>query len=218
MLPGMSGGIRAGSGEVFTRNGVNHELFESSLREHPTLILKEMDAMKPKAKILVTAMALSTLLAFPHTLLAASDTASNSAEPPRGTGMAMMPVEQQMQRMQEQMAKLHDTANPKERRELMRGHAQSMQGMMKMMHGMMAGQGMMEGQRSGMGMMMPGQMGSPGTGNPQSMGPGAMAPGVGAIMGRMGMMEQRMNMMQMMMDQMLQQQEQLLKDKSDGDS
>jgi hypothetical protein len=176
--------------------------------------------MKPKAKLLVTAMALSTLLVFPHTLLAASDTASKAAEPPQSTGMAMMPMQQQMQRMQGEMAKLHDTKDPKMRRELMREHGQSMQGMMQMMHGMMAGQGMMEGQGGGMGMgmMMPGPMGTPGTGYPQGMGPGSMSPDVGAMMGRMGMMEQRMNMMQMMMDQMLQHQEQLLKNKSDGDS
>lgn len=184
--------------------------------------------MKPTAKILVIAIALSTPLAFSSTLLAASDATSNSAEPPVSTGMAMMP-------MQQQMAKLHGATNPKERRQMMREHANTMQGMMKMMHGMMAGQGMMGGmmggqqrgmgmmggmmggQPGGMGMMMPGPMGAPGAGYPQ-MGPGAMAPDTGAMMGRMGMMEQRMNLMQMMMDQMLQQQELMLEERSDGDS
>ena len=178
--------------------------------------------MKSTTKILVIAMALSTPLAFSSTLLAASDATSNPAEPPVSTGMAMMPMQQQMQGMQDQMAKMHAATNPDERRALMREHANTMQGMMKMMHGMMAGQGMMGGmmggQRGGMGMMMPGPMGTPGAGNPQGMGPGAMAPDTGAMMGRMGMMEQRMNMMQMMMDQMLQQQELMLEERSDGDS
>ena len=178
--------------------------------------------MKSTVKIVVIAMALSTPLAFSSTLLAASDATSNPAEPPVSTGMAMMPMQQQMQGMQDQMAKMHATKNPEERRALMREHANTMQGMMKMMHGMMAGQGMMGGmmggQRGGMGMMMPGPMGTPGAGNPQGMAPGAMAPDTGAMMGRMGMMEQRMNMMQMMMDQMLQQQEFMLKERSDAGS
>ncbi len=188
--------------------------------------------MKSTAKILVIAMALSTPLAFSSTLLAASDATSKPAELPVSTGMAMMPMQQQMQGMQDQMAKMHAAKNPEERRALMREHAKSMQGMMKMMHGMMAGQGMMGGmmggqrgamgmmggQPGGMGMMMPGPMGTPGAGNPQGMGPGAMAPDTGAMLGRMGMMEQRMNMMQMMMDQMLQQQELMLEERSDGDN
>ena len=192
--------------------------------------------MKSTIKILVVAIALSTPLAFSQGLLAASDTASKSAEPPQSMGMAMMPMQQQMQGIQDQMAKMHATKNPEERRALMREHAKSMQGMMKMMHGMMAGQGMMGGmmggqqqgmgmmggmmggQPGGMGMMMPGPMGTPGAGNPQGMGPGAMVPDTGAMMGRMGMMEQRMNMMQMMMDQMLQQQELMLEGQRDGDS
>ena len=96
--------------------------------------------MKSTAKILVIAMALGAPLAFSHTLLAASDAASKPAEPSVSTGMAMMPMQQQMQGMQEQMAKMHATKNPQERRALMREHAKSMQGMMKMMHGVMAGQ------------------------------------------------------------------------------
>jgi hypothetical protein len=172
--------------------------------------------MKSTARILVTAMALSAPLAIPHTLLAATDTASAPTEPLQGNGIATMPMQQQMMHMQEEMAKIHHTKDPKERRELMREHAASMQGMMQMMHGMMAGQGMMGGHGGGMGMGMMGQsqMGAPGTGGPGTMGPGAMTPGAGAMMGRMGMMEQRMNMMQMMMDQMLKQQELLLKDRN----
>jgi hypothetical protein len=185
-------------------------------------IIKVINEMKSTAKILVITMALGTPLVFSHTLLAASDATSNPAEPPASMGMAMMPMQQQMRGMQEQMAKMHATTNPEERRALMREHANTMQGMMKMMHGMMAGQGMMGGmmggQRGGMGMMMPGPRGTPGAGNPQGMGPGAMPPDAGAMMGRMGMMEQRMNMMQMMMDQMLQQQELMLEGQSDGNN
>ncbi len=61
------------------------------------------------------------------------------------------------------------------------------------------------------------QMGTPGAGNPQGMGPGAMPPDTGAMMGRMGMMEQRMNLMQMMMDKMLQQQDLILEGQGDVD-
>jgi hypothetical protein len=170
----------------------------------------EMSTMKPMMKIVVVASALSVPLAFSHTLLADADKASKSVEHPQGAGMAMMPMAQQMQRMHEEMTKIHDTKDPKKRHELMREHANSMQSMMQMMHGMMAGQGMMQG-----------PMGGAGTGAPQGMGPGmgqGMGPGSGAMMGRMGMMEKRMNMMQMMMDQMLKQQELLLEDRFDSDS
>jgi hypothetical protein len=176
--------------------------------------------MKATAKVLVIAMAISAPLVTPDTLLAAADTASTPVEAPQGTGMAIMPMQQQMLHMQEEMAKIHDTKDPKERLDLMREHAQSMQEMMQMMHGMMAGQGMMGGHGGGMGMGMgmtsQGQMAAPGTGGPGTMGPGAMTPGVNAMMGRMGMMEQRMNLMQLMMDQMLEQQELLLEDRNDS--
>ena len=89
--------------------------------------------MKSTAKILIIAMALGGPLAIPHTLLAATDTASAPTEPLQGNGIATMPMQQQMMHMQEEMAKIHHTKDPKERRELMREHAASMQGMMQMM-------------------------------------------------------------------------------------
>lgn len=168
--------------------------------------------MKPLTRLLSVAVVLSLPLFFSHTLLADTDAASKSTDPARGTGMATMPMTQQMQHMREEMAKIHATKNPNERRDLMREHASSMQSMMQMMHGMMAGQGMMQGQSGGMGMMQSPADGT-GAGSPRGMGPGA-----GAMMGRMNMMEQRLNMMQMMMDQMLQHQELLLKETNGDDS
>ena len=199
--------------------------------------------MKTEAKTLVCSMALATSLAFSPALLAASDPSSGSAESSQEPSVAMMPMNRQMLRMQEQVEQLHATTNPAERHELMRAHARSMQGMMQMMHGMMASQGMMgpgamgpgamgpgtmgpgttgqgtmgpgqtQGQPGGSGMMTPGQMGPQGYGMGQGMGAGA-----GAMMGRVNMMEQRMNMMQMMMDQMLEQQQLLLEEKTKGGS
>ena len=72
--------------------------------------------MKSTAKILVIAMALSAPLIIPHTLLAAADAASAPTAPAQGNGMAMMPMQQQMMHMQEEMAKIHDANDPKERR------------------------------------------------------------------------------------------------------
>jgi len=194
--------------------------------------------MKTGTSALVAAIVLAVPLAVSLPLLAASDTTSEAAVPKQGNGMAMMPMQQQLLHMQEQMQKIHAATNPAERREIMHEHASSMQGMMQMMHGMMAGQemmgpgmmgpgmmgpgmagpGMSQGHPGGSGMMTPGQMGSEGYGPGGGMGPGAMTPGASAMMNRLGMMEQRINLMQMMMDQMLKQQEFLLKDRNDGDS
>ncbi|MDX2460318.1 MAG: hypothetical protein QNM00_09535 [Gammaproteobacteria bacterium] len=91
--------------------------------------------MKSTAKFLIIVMALGAPMAIPHTLMAAAETGSTPTGPLQGRGMAMMPMQQQMMRMQAEMAKIHDTKDPKERRELMREHAASMH---SMMHGMMA--------------------------------------------------------------------------------
>ena len=107
------------------------------------------------------------------------------------SAMAEMPMHQKMQQMRSQMKKLHATTDPDARKALMKEHMASMQGMMKMMHGMMAG-------------------GSPRHkhGDTEGHNSSAMKPcsGQAGEGGRMGMLEQRMNMMQLMMDQMLQRQ------------
>ena len=156
--------------------------------------------MKSISRKVAIALAVITPITLAQPLLAATHMAPGSAASADSSGMAMMPMQRQMQSMQEDMTKLHGIKDPDERQALMRKHTASMQGMMQMMHGMMAGQEMMHGQP---GEMMNKPMRAPGAQGSPKMEPGAMA-------GRMGMMEQRMNMMQMMMDQMLQQQGLLL--------
>lgn len=141
-------------------------------------------------------------------------TKQGHAEQGMGSDIASMPMHRQMQQMMSTMAKLNAATDPSERRKLLESHMGDMRGMMKMMHGMMAGSGMM----TSSGMM--GGHGTTGTGaaggHHKSAGaqPGKMdGPRIGAegvMDGRMGMMEQRMNMMQMMMDQMLENQAKLL--------
>lgn len=151
--------------------------------------------MKDSKKSLFAVLLVTGSLALAQGVVAATD----QTQPPKeasmagiGAGIATMPMHQQMKRMQEQMAKIHEATAPEERRKLMKEHTESMQDMMKMMHGMMAGQGMMGPRHRGMW--------SP-SGNAQGM----MNPpcAEGADSDRMARMEQRMNMMQMMMDQVL---------------
>ena len=148
----------------------SHELLE-----HSSSVIKEINEVKSMAKILVIAMALGAPLAFSHTLLAASDATSKPAEPPVSAGMAMMPMQQQMQ------------------------------GMMKMMHVMMAGMGMMGGQPGGMGMMMPGQSGAPHSGGRAAMAPdtGAMMARMGMMEQRMNMTQMMMDQMLQQQELML---------------
>ncbi len=112
-------------------------------------------------------------------------------------------MQERYKKMQDQMARLSKTTDPKERQKIMEEHWKTMhEGMDAMM-----GRGGM-----GRGMMMGGGMGPGGGG----MGPGGrMGPGPCVGMGPMSpemmsqrqrCMEQRMDMMQMMMDQMIQRQ------------
>lgn len=120
----------------------------------------------------------------------------------------------QMQRMQEQMDRIRQAKDPKERQRLMQEHWASMQETMSTMRGLW-GPGMMGGGAPG-GMHGPGMMGGPGmTGGPG--GPGAMGWGgmhrsysqltPEQMKQRQYMMEQTMGMQQSMMDHMLQHQQ-----------
>ena len=128
--------------------------------------------------------------------------------------MAKMPMHEQMGHMRTMMGRMQNATSPAERHELMQKHMASMQGMMKMMHGMMAGQSMIQS-KPGMGMMGPGQFESPSAKDHEhgSNTSGAMPREGQDGATRMMMMEERLNMMQMMMDQMLQNQDALLKGK-----
>ena len=94
-------------------------------------------------------------------------------------------MHEQMQNMRERMMGMINAKSPEDRKQLMKEHMVSMQGMMKMMHGMMAGQASEEGKHR----------------HGKSSEDAADAPCAGDS--RMGKMEQRMNMMQLMMEQMM---------------
>jgi hypothetical protein len=105
--------------------------------------------------------------------------------------------------MQQQMDRIRQTKDPKERQKLLQEHMQSMQEGMSMMRGMGGPMmmGMMGGQKDAMG---PGMMGG---GQKGGMGPGMMGGGPMAGMDPKQQQEftqRRMDMMQMMMEQMMQ--------------
>ncbi|MBI3898204.1 MAG: hypothetical protein HY308_07890 [Gammaproteobacteria bacterium] len=111
----------------------------------------------------------------------AQTNASATPAPATGQSAGMPPaMMDSMKKMHEQMAKIQQTSDPKERERLMQEHMQLMQTHMKAMGGMMA-QGMKPAE---------------GTDAPTEK--------------RMQMMQARMDMMQQMMDQMLGQQEALM--------
>jgi hypothetical protein len=143
-------------------------------------------------------------------------------------GMAGMPMRQQMQTIREQMQRIHEGEDSDELEDMLEDHIESLLDMMKMMHGMMAAQAMMEqgmmgGHKGGMDMMGHHKGGGMGKGEQGGMDHkgGMMGGGKGGGMGhkgammakhqgmvaRMDMLERRQNLMQLMMDQMLQNQE-----------
>jgi hypothetical protein len=179
------------------------------------------------------------LLTVPLVLGGAAMAASETTDPPASvstgdTGAASLPMREQMHAMRQQMERMH-AAGPEERRQMMHQHMGQMQRMMDMMHGMMAGQGMMGGHRTmeGRGPGMPSgehmspQRGSAGNhGQMRSHEATGMAGGVpctpqtGAHPGNapsgIEMLEERLNVMQLMMDQMLQSQKELLEELNKG--
>lgn len=150
--------------------------------------------------------ALSAPLAFAQT-----PAKTDKAAPPAASDAEMdkyyAAMQERYKKMQDQMARLNKTTDPKEREKILEEHWKTMhEGMDAMMGRGGMGRGMMMG---GMGMMGPG-------GGGMGMGPGGrMGAGPGSGMGPMSpemmeqrqrRMEQRIDMMQMMMDQMMQQQ------------
>jgi hypothetical protein len=109
----------------------------------------------------------------------AGDASTAAAMPMQG----MQPMQQNMQMMREQMAKIHAAQDPAERKRLMSEHQHAMQEQMRMMHGMMGGQ--MKGQMMG--------------------GKGSEKDGMMShdMMQHHQMMMGRMDMMQSMMEQMM---------------
>ena len=178
--------------------------------------------MKVSSKAMLAVAVMSGALALAQGVAATSaeESAESTAEgsPETAPRIGMMPMQQQMQRMHEQMANIHETTDPAARRKLLSEHMDSMQNMMQMMHGMMAGQDIMgRWHRRRQGGHMMGQEPSPtdkGMERRQGMDPQSMMrenPGqMGNMAERMNMMEQRVNMMQMMMDAMLQSQSEQL--------
>lgn len=108
----------------------------------------------------------------------------------------MAEVQENLQKMQAQMEKIHQTQDPKERQKLLEEHWKTMQGNMGMMHGMW-GRGMMGGGHMMGGMMGPGHM--MGWQNYSNMTPEQMSQ-------RQYMADKYMGMQQMMMDHMMQHQ------------
>jgi hypothetical protein len=102
-------------------------------------------------------------------------------------------MQERYKKMQEQMGKIRQTKDPKERQRLLQEHWQTMHEGMGMMGGGMGG-GMGRGPRGGGAMMGAGPAGCPLGAAPE------------AIACRQGMMERRMEMMQMMMENMIEHQ------------
>lgn len=171
--------------------------------------------MKASSKALLAVAVMSGALALVQGVAATSaqESAQSEAEgsPKTTPPIGMMPMQHQMQRMHEQMATIHETTDPGERRKLLSEHMDSMQDMMQMMHGMMASQDMMGRRHPRMqGGHMMGQGPSPtdqGIERREGMDPQSM---MGEDPGQMGNIAERMNMMQMMMDEMLKSQSEQL--------
>ncbi|MBI3574173.1 MAG: hypothetical protein HY083_00690 [Gammaproteobacteria bacterium] len=92
---------------------------------------------------------------------APAKTTPKDAKAPMAKGMPMGMMQDKMLKMHEQMHKIMQAKDPKERDKLMQEHMQMMQEHMKMMGGGMGG--MMGGDGKG-GMMGPGMMGGDGKG------------------------------------------------------
>lgn len=159
-------------------------------------------------RLMITAMmaaALSVPLAFAETP-AKTDKAATPAASDAEMDKYYAAMQERYKKMQDQMARLNKTTDPKERQKILEEHWKTMhEGMDTMMgrggmgYGMMGGKGMMGPGGGGMGMGPGGRMGAgPGPG----MGP--MTPEMIDL--RQRRMEQRMDMMQMMMDQLIQRQ------------
>jgi hypothetical protein len=124
------------------------------------------------------------------------------AQPEAVADRQIMQARETMRKLQEQMGKIRQTSDPKERQKLMREHMQTMQEGMKQLRGM----GGMKRPGGMMGMSGGGKQG----GMMMGMG-GGDKPGGGMMMGDMmkahEMMDMRMEMMETMMEHMMQREE-----------
>lgn len=136
-------------------------------------------------KRLFVAGAIALSLLIPVLPALAADTATDASAADQAAAVQRM--QEQLKKMQDEMAQIHSTQDPAKRRMLMQQHWQTMEQGMQMMHQCCGGpmMGMM-----GMGGMHHGHMMM----NPE-------------------MMQNRMDMMQMMMDQMMQHQQMLQQSK-----
>lgn len=150
-------------------------------------------------KKLTTSLALSALLVLPMAAIAEEDHAahhpgsSEAAADTMNHDGASMGMDRQMQKMRDLMARIRETADPKERMRVMQEHMQAMHEGMKMMGGMRGGMGGMMGNRKG-------AAAKEGKAGAAERDDNARA---GGMMKRHQMMQQRMDRMESMMEQML---------------
>lgn len=154
-------------------------------------------------KKLTTLLALSALLVLPMAAIAEEDHAAHHPDSGEAAADTMNPdgatmgMDRQMQKMQDLMARIRETADPKERMRLMQEHMQAMHEGMKMMGSMRGGMGGMMGDRKG-------PAAKEGKAGAAQQGGSAKAGGMkGGMMKRHKMMQQRMDRMESMMEQML---------------
>jgi hypothetical protein len=132
-------------------------------------------------------------------------TPSAAQTPAQGMSATAGPrMQDNMQKMQELMAKIHASKNAVERKQLLQQHSKAMLDQMDMMRGMGSGAGGMMGSGMKMGGGMQGGAGAaPGTKGGPPMDEGMMK----QMMMNHQAMQGRMDMMEMMVGQMLQNQE-----------
>ena len=161
-----------------------------------------------RTRLMIAAMMVAALSA-PLAFAQAPDQAVKAATPAAGDAdmdKYYAAMQERYKKMQDQMARLSKTKDPKERQRILDEHWITMhEGMDTMMGRGGMGRGMMMG---GMGYGMGPGGGGMGMWHGGGMGPGAgMGPMSPEMMEyRQRRMEQRLDMMQMMMDQMVQQQ------------
>lgn len=112
--------------------------------------------------------------------------------------MSAMPMQHNMHKMHKQMMSMEAAASDEERRTMMHEHMRSMQDMMNMVHGMMAGQSMMHQSKQ-----------------ETLAGDSSCAKGMkkhGMMQQRVTNLEERLNAIQLLVDQMLKSQSTMLKE------
>jgi len=154
-----------------------------------------MESLMIVASKLLAAIFVVSSLSVVHAQTAGGQSATPSPQASPGGQMMggdVQSIENAMQKMQEEMAKISATSDSAERQKLIAEHMLTMRGAMGTM---------MKMGGPGTGMMLGGGMMRSDRGQPSA------AQGADDAGGRMNMMEQRVGMMQMMMDQMMQHQD-----------